>query len=166
MDRIQICRYRCFTIMAAGLALASGCCCHDRGFVLHGDWSVQMDRLPDNCSHGPSCGCFHGHSGWQPDAASQASAAPIATPRFHPLPTAPVADVMSPAPPPVGPHLTAAPHAAPQAARPEVRSVIKPKQQPSATSWMFVRRSGQPAPPDLDERRRLAADAWSTPRRR
>lgn len=150
-----------------------GCCPCDRGFVLRGDWSLTMDRLGGDCPH-CTAGCASG-----PDAAGIAhappSAAPIATPQFHPVPTAPVRNVRKTEPvsttlvhPAVPPAYSSAPP--PDSARdenpPELKSVLKDNvsQQP-ASSWAFVRPPQQESPAAAAPRK-LTAEGWSGVRRR
>jgi hypothetical protein len=169
------------------LAGSAGCCCCQRGFHVRGDWSLEMDRVPGDCGYGcPHGHCLHGEDGEAPVV----SAAPATTPRFHPVPTAPVDHVMGPnllAPPSLaespqavsGPGLSVgplrgeqahfAPRAPPNEPVPGQVSVLKrePGASSTASSWMFVRREPTgSAPPDLARRRQLSAEAWTPTRRR
>lgn len=172
------CRLAWGLTLVACLAGSVGCCSCQQGFTLRGDWSLQMDSLPGNgcqghCNQG---GCLLGQT--EPDPPPiPGSAAPGASPRFHPLPTAPVGNVMLPpmAPTPAGPPpnsgpppnhgLSQTPSAAPGL---PTQSVLTPETAADeGSSWMFVQRTPPaPQPAQLAERRQLSAEGWTPKQRR
>lgn len=177
----------CFALelsLALCLAGSAGCCSCQHGFALRGDWSLQMDSLPGNGCQG-QCGqggCLLGHA--EPDPPPiPGSAAPGTSPRFHPLPTAPVGNVMQPpmSPTPAGPPpnfspaanynptpengLSQTPSAPPSQPTPSVLTPDPPTE--TGSSWMFVHRTPASAPPaQLADRRQLSAEGWTPKQRR
>ncbi len=49
-------------MLAAGVLLCglSGCCRLRKGFVLRGDWSIELNRVPHLAAHGPRYACASG----------------------------------------------------------------------------------------------------------
>jgi hypothetical protein len=70
------------------LSSATGCCAR-RGYLLHGDWSLELNRVPwrdDNCGAGGGCAAGSGAEGdYAAGGAVEVGAPPRA--RFHPVPT-------------------------------------------------------------------------------
>jgi hypothetical protein len=73
-------------------------CCARRGYLLHGDWSLELNRVPwrgDHCGEGDRGGCSPGcGAGDFGEGAALDVAGPPPRSRFHPVP---IRDVFTPA---------------------------------------------------------------------
>jgi hypothetical protein len=71
------------------LLLSATGCCSRRGYLLHGDWSLELNRVPwrdDNCGAGGGCAAGSGAEGeYAAGGAVEVGSQPRA--RFHPVPT-------------------------------------------------------------------------------
>ena len=87
-------RWKLALLAVICIAASSGCCSR-RGYILHGDWSLELNRLPwrgDDCGNGAGDGSCHGGHGGYGEGENIDSAPPPRS-RFHPVPTR---DVFSP----------------------------------------------------------------------
>ncbi len=75
-----------------------GCCCPGKGFILHGDWSLELNRVNHIVGHqveyeagcGDSCAADSGEGGCWNGADDYGPSEAYHHPQFHPVPTQPV----------------------------------------------------------------------------
>ena len=77
--------------LLCSLAMSSTGCCARRGYLLHGDWSLELNRVPwrdDHCADGGHDGCSAiGGPGEYAAGGAVDVGGPPPRSRFHPVPT-------------------------------------------------------------------------------
>jgi len=88
MPRYRTASLALWLLCCCALSSGTGCCAR-RGYLLHGDWSLELNRVPwrdDNCGGGAGCAAGSGGEGdYAAGGAVDVGAPPRA--RFHPVPT-------------------------------------------------------------------------------